>query len=74
MKLSIKHVINLEVKLNTQPSYAPRLYILEGFVIFWTSKLITSFIDSFTPKVKSQSIVYLLNGSEHTHTHTHIGF
>ena len=37
----------------------------EGFVIFLTSKLITCFIDSFTSKMKSQSIAYLLNGSEH---------
>ena len=33
-------------------------------VIFWTSKLITCFIDSFTLKTKSQPIAYLLNGSE----------
>ena len=37
----------------------------EGFVIFLTSKLITCFIDGFTSKMKSQSIAYLLNGSEH---------
>ena len=37
----------------------------EGFVIFLTSKLITCFIDGFTLKMKSQSIAYLLNGSEH---------
>ena len=36
----------------------------EGFVIFLTSKLITCFIDSFTSKKKSQSIVYLLNESQ----------
>ena len=37
----------------------------EGFVIFLTSKLNTCFIDSFISKIKSQLIVYLLNGSEH---------
>ena len=37
----------------------------EDFVIFLTSKLITCFIDGFTLKMKSQSIAYLLNGSEH---------
>ena len=38
----------------------------EGFVIFFfTSKLITCFIDSFTSKMKSQSIVSFLNGNEH---------
>jgi hypothetical protein len=37
----------------------------QGFVMFLTSKLITCFIDSFTSKRKSQSIVHLLNGSEH---------
>ena len=37
----------------------------EGFVIFLTSKLVTWFIGSFTLKMKSQSIAYLLNGSEH---------
>ena len=36
----------------------------EGFVIFWTCKLITCFIDDFTSKMKSQSMAYLLNGSE----------
>ena len=37
----------------------------EDFVIFFTSKLITCFIDGFTSKMKSQSIAYLLNESEH---------
>ena len=37
----------------------------EDFVIFFTSKLITCFIGGFTLKMKSQSIAYLLNGSEH---------
>ena len=35
-----------------------------GFVIFLTSKLITCFIDGVTSNIKSQSIAYLLNGSE----------
>jgi hypothetical protein len=38
----------------------------EDFVIFLTFKLIKCFLlDNFTLKLKSQSIVYLLNGSEH---------
>ena len=37
----------------------------EGFVMFLSSKLITCFIDSFTSRRKSQSIAYLLTGSEH---------
>ena len=37
----------------------------EGFLICLTSKLITFFIDGFTLKMKSHSIVYLLNGNEH---------
>jgi hypothetical protein len=37
----------------------------EGFIVFFTSKLITCFIEGFTSKMKSQSIAYLLNGSEH---------
>ena len=37
----------------------------EGFVMFLTSKLITSFIDGFNLKRKSQSDAYLLNRSEH---------
>ena len=37
----------------------------EGFVMFLTSKLITYFIDNFTSKRKTQSISYLLNGSEY---------
>ena len=40
----------------------------EGFVIILTSKLITCFIDGFTLKMKYQSIVYLLNGSEHIYS------
>ena len=32
---------------------------------FLTFKLITCFIDGFTPRRKFQSIAYLLNGSEH---------
>ena len=37
----------------------------EDFVIFLTSKSIMCFIDGFTSKMKSQSIAYLLRGSEH---------
>ena len=37
----------------------------KGFVIFFTSKLITWFIGNFTLKMKSQSIAYSLNGSQH---------
>ena len=37
----------------------------EGFVMFLTSKLITSLINGFTSKRKSQSIAYLPNESEH---------
>ena len=37
----------------------------EDFILFLTSKLITCFIVGFTLKRKSQSIAYLLNGSEH---------
>ena len=37
----------------------------KGFVSILTSKLITWFIGGFTPKMKSQSIAYLLNGNEH---------
>ena len=36
----------------------------ESFVIFFTSKLITCFIDGVTLKIKSQSIAYLLNENE----------
>jgi hypothetical protein len=37
----------------------------EGFETFLTSKLITRFIGGFTLKIKSQSMIYLLNESEH---------
>jgi len=37
----------------------------ESFVIIFTSKLITWFIDGVTLKMKSKSIAYLLNGNEH---------
>ena len=33
----------------------------EDFVISFTSKMITCFIDGFTSKMESQSIAYLLN-------------
>jgi hypothetical protein len=36
------------------------LGVNEDFVMFLTSKLMTCFIDGFTSKMKSQSIVYLL--------------
>ena len=36
----------------------------EACVNFFTPKLIRCFIDGFTLKMKSQSIAYLLNGSE----------
>jgi hypothetical protein len=39
----------------------------EGFVMVLTSKLIACFIDVFTSKRKSQSIAYLLDGSEHVY-------
>jgi hypothetical protein len=35
--------------------------------MFLTSMLIACFSDGFTSKRKSQSIAYLLNGSEHAH-------
>jgi hypothetical protein len=37
----------------------------EGFLIFLTSELLTCFIGDFILKMKSQSIAYLLNESEH---------
>ena len=37
----------------------------EDFVISFTSKLNTCFIDGFTSKIKSYSFAYLPNGSEH---------
>ena len=39
----------------------------EGFVIFFTFKLIACYFDAFILEMKSQSIFYLLNGSEHIH-------
>ena len=42
----------------------------EGCVLFSTSKLITCFIDDFTSRMKSQSIVSLLN-RKYVHTHTY---
>ena len=37
----------------------------EGFMIFFTSKLIPCFVDGFTLTLKSHSIAYLLNVSEY---------
>ena len=37
----------------------------EDVVVFLTSKLIRGFIDGFSLRTKSQSIAYLLRGSEH---------
>ena len=39
----------------------------EDFVISLTPKLFTCFIGGFTLKMKSKSIAYLLNGSEHVY-------
>ena len=47
---------------------SPKNYNLntnEGFVIILTPKLFTCFIGDFALITKSQSIAYLLNGSEH---------
>ena len=41
------------------------LNVNEEFAMFFTSKLITCYVDDFSLKKKSQSIVYLLNGSQH---------
>ena len=41
------------------------LDVNENFVIFFTFKLITCFIDCFISKRKSQSIAHLLNESDH---------
>ena len=38
---------------------------LVNFVMFLTSIFITCFIDNFTSEMKSQSYVYLINGSAH---------
>ena len=43
------------------------LSVDEGFVLYPTSKLITRFIEGFTLGMKSQSISYILNESEHIH-------
>ena len=42
--------------------------------MFLTSKLLTCFIDGSTSKRKSQSIAYLLNGSEHIYIYIYSGF
>jgi hypothetical protein len=39
----------------------------EGFVLFFTSKVITCFIDGFISIMKTQPSSYLLYGSEHIH-------
>ena len=41
------------------------LNVNEDFVNFFTSKLITCFIDGFTSGMKPQSIAYILIGSVH---------
>ena len=43
----------------------------EGFVMFLTSKLITSFVDGFTLGMQSQANAYLQSQSAHT---VYIGF
>ena len=54
MKKTLSTVSHKNYKLNAN----------EVFVIFMTSKLITCFIASFTSKMKSQSMDYLLTGSK----------
>ena len=57
MILKIKHQFKFHfimakvLSMVSQKTY--KLSVNEGFVIFWTSKLITYFIDSFTLKMKS---------------------
>ena len=46
-------------------SHKITIILNEGFVIVFTFKLISCFIDDFTFKMKSQSSAYLLNGSDH---------
>ena len=46
----------------------------EGFVILLAFKSMTCFIDGFTSKLKSQTILYLLNGSEHIWGHSWLGY
>ena len=58
----------LSVILEQQKIVSHKNYNLsasEGFVIFLTSKSKICFIDDFTLIMKSQSIAYLLNESEH---------
>jgi hypothetical protein len=53
-----------ELQIISHENY--NLDVNEYFVMFLTSKLIACFvIDGFTFKLKSQSIAYLLNGSDH---------
>ena len=40
------------------------LCVNEGFVTFFTSNIFTCFIDGFTSKMKSQSMAYLLSGTD----------
>ena len=59
---------NLSVILEQQKIVSHKNYNLnpnEGFLIYLTCKSKTCFINDFTLIMKSQSIAYLLNGSEH---------
>jgi hypothetical protein len=49
------------------------LTVNEGLVIVFTFKLITCFIVGFTLKMKSQSMAYLLNESEHMYWILNLG-
>ena len=64
-------LLNLSVILEWQRQYQMvshknyNLNVIEDFVNFMTSKLITCFIDGYTSGMESQSIAYFLIGSGH---------
>jgi hypothetical protein len=71
------HILNLHINLSFILEWQKHFQIVghtsynlnvnEDFVMFFTTKLMTCFIDSFTSGLKSQSLVYLLIESAHTH-------
>ena len=66
-KCDLGHVFRMRKTLPMESYKNYNLSANEAFVIFLTSKLIACFIDRFTSKMKSQSIAFLLNGSENIH-------
>jgi hypothetical protein len=66
-KVKFSSILRMTENLSMVSDKNYNLNASEGFVILLTSKSILCFVDGFTLIMKSHSIAYLLNKSEHTY-------